>query len=221
MIALVIALLLVFGATPASAQFGGSLVSDPLTEQATAQTASAVNQTNAELQQDVTINTQTAASVTTPGDAGLFQSVSAFLDTLDANFNGTINSAQIFAVLFPGWVPLPADAIPQGATITTKALATYNAALAAAQTQAAGFDAEGTHLGSIEAANLKSHRSACRPSRSIRRLNSPWRSRFSCSANSRSRMITMEATKAGEELNERAQTEATSAQAANLGVSPQ
>jgi len=33
--------------------------------------------------------------------------------------------------------------------------------------------------------------------------------------------ITLDAAKAGEELNERAQTEATSAQAANLGVSPQ
>ncbi len=220
MIALVIALLLVFGATPASAQFGGSLVSDPLTEQATAQTASAVNQTNAELQQDVTINTQTAASVTTPGDAGLFQSVSAFLDSLDANFNGTIDSAQIFTALFPGWVPLPADAIPQGATITTKALATYNAALAAAQTQAAGFDAEGTHLGSIEAANLKStgllqaiqinteaQLAVAQQVQLLRQLEVSH--------------ITLEATKAGEELNERAQTEATSAQAANLGVSPQ
>jgi hypothetical protein len=33
--------------------------------------------------------------------------------------------------------------------------------------------------------------------------------------------ITLDATKAGEELNERARTAATSAQAANLGVSPQ
>jgi hypothetical protein len=219
MIALVIALLLMFSATPVSAQ-DASIVSDPLVEQATAQTANEISQTNSELQQDVTVNTQTAASVTTPGDGGLFQSVSAFLDNLDANFNGTINSAQVFSALFPGWVPLPADAIPQDVTITTKALATYNAALAAAQTQAAGFDAEETHLGSIEAANLKStgllqaiqinteaQLAVAQQVQLLRQLEVSH--------------ITLEATRAGEELNERAQTEATSAQAANLGVSPQ
>jgi hypothetical protein len=220
MIALVIALLLIFNAAPAFAQFGGSLVSDPPVEQSTAQTANELNQTNSKLQQDVTVNTQTAASLTTPGDTGLFQGVSGFLDTLDGNFNGTINSAQVFSALFPGWVPLPADAIPQGATITTKALATYNAALTAAQTQAAGFDAEETHLGSIEAANLKStgllqavqinteaQLAVAQQVQMLRQLEVSH--------------ITLEATKAGEELNERAQTEATSAQAANLGASPQ
>ena len=220
MIAIFIALLLMLTAAPAFGQFGGSLVSDPPTEQATAQTSSELNQANTELQQDIKANSLTAASVTTAGDSGLFQSVSAFLDSLDGNFNGGINSGQIFSAIFPGWVPLPADAIPQVANITTKTLATYSAALNAAQTQAASFDAEENHLGSIESANLgaagllqavqintEAQLAVAQQIQLLRQLEVSH--------------ITLDATKAGEELNERARTAATSAQAANLGVSPQ
>jgi hypothetical protein len=62
MIAIVIALLLMLTAAPAFGQFGGSIVSDPPTEQATAQTSSELNQANAELQQDIKDNSLTAAS---------------------------------------------------------------------------------------------------------------------------------------------------------------
>ena len=182
MIAIFIALLLMLSAVPAFGQFGGSIVSDPPTEQATAQTASELNQANAELQQDIKANSLTAASVTTTGDSGLFQSVSAFLDSLDGNFNGGINSGQIFSAIFPGWVPLPADSIPQVANITTKTLATYSAALNAAQSQAASFDAEESHLGSIESANLGAA-ACCKPCRSIPRHNLRWRSKFNCYVN--------------------------------------
>jgi P-type conjugative transfer protein TrbJ len=150
----------------------------------------------------------------------LFQSVSAFLDSLDGNFNGGINSGQIFAAIFPGWLPLPTESIPQVASVTTKTLATYSAALNAAQSQAASFDAEENHLSSIESANLgaagllqavqintEAQLAAAQQIRPLRQLEVSH--------------ITLDATKAGEELNERARTEATSAQAANLGVSPQ
>jgi len=220
MIAIFIALLLMLSAAPASGQFGGSLVSDPPTEQATAQTASELNQTNTTLQQDLRANSLTAASVTTTGDSGLFQSVSAFLDSLDGNFNGGINSGQIFAAIFPGWTPLPADAIAQSASVTAKTMATYIDALNAAQGQAASFDTEENHLGSIESANLgasgllqavqintEAQLAVAQQIQLLRQLEVSH--------------ITLDATKAGEELNERARTAATSAQAANLGVSPQ
>ena len=209
-----------FSAAPAFGQFGGSIVSDPPTEQATAQTASELNQTNATLQQDFKANSLTAASVTTAGDSGLFQSVSAFLDSLDGNFNGGINSGQIFSAIFPGWAPLPPDAIPQGANVISKTMATYSAALNAAQGQAASFDTEENHLGSIESANLgaagllqavqintEAQLAVAQQIQLLRQLEVSH--------------ITLDATKAGEELNERARTAATSAQAANLGVSPQ
>jgi hypothetical protein len=62
MIAIFIALLLMLSAAPAFGRFGGSIVSDPPIEQATAQTASKLNQGNTELQQEIKANSLTAAS---------------------------------------------------------------------------------------------------------------------------------------------------------------
>jgi hypothetical protein len=211
MIAFIVVLLLIFSAAPVHAQIA---VTDPPVEASTAQTAS-------ELSQDITVNTQTATSVTTGGGAGYFQGVAPYLDTLDANFSkGAINSSQTFAGLFPGWKALPADTIPVSATIATAGLATYQAALAAAQQQASGFDSEDTHLGAIESGNRASTNvlqaiqlnteamlAVAQQLQLLRQLSVA--------------QITLDATKAGEELNERAQSEATSAQAANLGASPQ
>jgi hypothetical protein len=213
MISQLVVLLLLLSAAPAFAQ-GASIVSDPPVEISTAQTAS-------ELSQDIAVNTQTATSVTTGGGAGYFQGVAPYLDSLDANFNnGAINSSQTFAGLFPGWQALPADTIPASSAIATAGLATYRAALAAAQQQASGFDSEDTHLGALESGNqaassvlqaiqinTEAMLAVAQQIQLLRQLTVA--------------QITLDATKAGEELNERAQGEATSAQAANLGVSPQ
>ncbi len=216
--ALTIIALLMLSPTLAHGQLA---VTDPPVETATAQTAAEVNQVIQALQQDVNVNTQTMQSVTTKGGAGYFQSNASYLDSLDGNFNkATINSTQAFTTMFPGWQALPADAVQAASSVAAVGLATYQAALGAARQQAAGFDAEDSHLTAIENAN----QAAASVLQAIQ-LNTEAQLAVAQQIQLERQLqvseIILEATKAGEELNERAQTGATSAQAANLGTPPQ
>jgi P-type conjugative transfer protein TrbJ len=161
----------------------------------------------------------TTGALTTPGGAGIWQSNAGYLASLGSNLNGGINSAQLLSGNFPGWVALPATATQNAKQVATVALATYAGALAAAQQQAAGFSNEDSHLGAIETdnqfvtgvlqavqANTEAQLAVAQQVQLLRQLVVM--------------QITLEATRAGEELNERAQGQATSATSYNLGVAP-
>jgi hypothetical protein len=207
-------------ADPAWALFGvGDLVSDPPTETNTANTVGALGAANSTLAGIATSDSAIATSVTTPGGAGLFQGVAGFLDTLNANFGKTIN-AQVFNAIFPGWASLPLDAIPRDQAIATLSLATYQAAMQIAANQAADFDAEDSHFGKIEAANGAS-------GAVLQAIQSNTEAILAAAQQTQMErqllitLITVEATRSGEELNERAQQSATAAQVANQGILPQ
>jgi hypothetical protein len=198
----------------------GDIVSDPATETNTAETAGALGTANTTLSSIQASAATTALSVSRPGDPGLYQGVSQYLDMLDGELTGAGISAAAMAVLFPGWVPLLPDAITQNASIATMGLATYQAAVQVAQTQATDFDAESVYLTSIEGANVGSTgllqaiqistEAQLATATQIQMLRQLMIS-----------LITIEALRNGEELNERAQAGATSAQTISLGISPQ
>jgi hypothetical protein len=204
---------------PAYAQFGGEIVSDPPVEQNTGTMAAQLTTADNALASMLTADQTTATSVTTGGGSGLFQGASGFLDTLDANFNNSVN-AQVFTSIFPGWVPLPLDAIPQDQIVAKLGLATYQAALQIAANQAADFDPEDSHFGTIEAANGAS-------GAVLQAIQANTEAVLAAAQQTQMErqllitLITVEATRSGEELNERAQQGATAAQAANQGVAPQ
>jgi hypothetical protein len=212
--------LLLLISAPAYAQFGGELVTDPLTEQNTGATASELGTTNATLAQIQTSDALTAASVTTPGDAGLYQGVAQYLDGLDSLLTGAGVSAGAMAVLFPGWVPLLPDAIPEDETISTIGLTTYEAAVQVAQAQAADFNPENVYLTSIEAANVSST-SFLGAVQINTEAQLATASQIQMLRQLVISQITVEALRNSEELNERAQQEATDAQTWNGGLPPQ
>lgn len=213
--------LLLARVAPAHAILGvGDLVSDPPVEEATAAIQAELGVTNITLTAIQTSDALTAASVTTPGDPGLYQGVSQFLDGLDGLLTGAGVSASSMAVLFPGWVPLLPDAIPEDEQIAATGLATYEAAVQVAQNQAADFDSENNYLAGIESANLgqtsllgavqintEAQLATCNQIQMLRQLVIA--------------QITVEGFQHGEELNERSQQEATDAETWNLGVPPQ
>jgi hypothetical protein len=215
-----IGLLLVI-APPAHAILGaGDLVSDPPVEEATAAIQAELGITNTTLAAIQTSDALTAASVTTPGDPGLYQGVAQYLDGLDSLLTGAGVSAASMAVLFPGWVPLLPDAIPEASTIAATGLATYEAAVQVAQNQAADFDAESTYFASIERANVASTSLL-----GATQINTEAVMAVATQLQMLRQLeivhITIDAMHHGEELNEKAQQEATDAQTFNFGVSPQ
>jgi hypothetical protein len=207
-------------ADPAWALFGvGDLVSDPPTETSTANTVGALGTANSTLRGIAASDSSIATSVTTAGGAGMFQGIAGFLDALDAKFNNTVN-AQVFNAIFPGWMPLPADAIPIDRAIATTGLATYQAALQIAAQQSGDFDVEDTHFGTIERANASSAavlQAIQVNTEAILALGQQLQMERQLLV----ALITVDATRSGDELNERAQAAATAAQSANQGVSPQ
>jgi hypothetical protein len=170
-------------APPAHAILGvGDIVSDPATEANTAATAAALGTANATLSAIQASAATTALSVTTPGDPGLYQGVSQYLDTLDEELTGAGVSAAIMAVMFPGWVPLLPDAIPQDASIAKMGLATYQAAVQVALTQATDFDAESVYW-LASRAPTSARLVSCRRSRLARKRSSPPLRKSRCCAN--------------------------------------
>ena len=158
-------------------------------------------------------DTATATSVTTGGGGGQYQPNTQYIASLDQQLFSGIN-AQNFASWFPGWVALPPDSTDTIAIPLTNALlTTYGQALAVAQSQA------GENLSNIETistnatavlqaiqANTEAQLQTAQEVQYLRQLVAT--------------LITVEATKAGAELNERAREEATDAMSFNLGIVP-
>jgi hypothetical protein len=216
----VIGLLLAI-APPAQAVLGlGDLVNDPPVEEATAAIQAELGTTNTTLVQIQTADALTAKSVTAPGDPGLFQGVNQFLDAQENLLASAGVSAATMRVIFPGWQALQPDNIAADAAITQAALGTYEVAVQAAQNQAAGFDGEGTYLTSIEAANTSSA-GVLQAIQIETEAELAVASQVQMERQLMISLITIEALRDAEELNERAQAGATTAQSANGGVPPQ
>jgi len=162
-------------------------------------------------------DTATATSVTTGGGGGQYQPNTQYIASLDQQLFSGIN-AQNFASWFPGWVALPPDSTDTIAIPLTNALlTTYGQALAVAQSQAG--ELAGENLSNIETistnatavlqaiqANTEAQLQTAQEVQYLRQLVAT--------------LITVEATKAGAELNERAREEATDAMSFNLGIVP-
>jgi hypothetical protein len=203
-------------ATPAHAQIA---VTDPPVETATGQTASELSATNKTLAQDLNENTQTAQSVTTGGGAGAWQSNAGYLSSLASNLSGGINSPGLFNTNFPGWLALPPNSTQLSKQVSAVSLRTYAGALATAQQQASGFAAEDSHLSGIEQTN-QSITTVLQGQQLIVEAILALCQQVQLERQLLVTHITLEATKAGEELNERAQRQATIATSDNLGVQP-
>ncbi len=202
---LLVAAILLIAAPAARAQFGGLTVFDP----------AIYGQQTQQLQAEGL----TARALTTPGGAGLWQSNAGYLASLASNLNGGINSPQLFAGNFPGWVALPPNATQLSKQISGVTLKTYAGALSAAQQQAAGFSNEDSQLAAIETGN----QNATAVLQAIQ-VNTEAELAVAQQIQLLRQLVviqvTLEATKAGEELNERTQAQATAAKSANLGMDP-
>jgi hypothetical protein len=211
-------LLISFWATvvPAYAQIA---VTDPPVEASTASTASALHQTNQLLGNDLNENTQTAFSLITGGGAGAWQSNASYLASLASNLSGGINSPQVFASNFPGWQALPANATQLAKQVSLIALKTYAGALGTAQQQAAGFTSEDSHLAGIEQVN-QSLTTVLQGQQLIVEAILALCQQVQLERQLQVTQVILEATRSGEELNERAQSQATAMTNLNLGVSP-
>jgi hypothetical protein len=203
----------------ASAQLGGgdavvtvpeNVTSDAPVEQ---NTAGILQNTTGILQQD----TLTTTSVTTGGGSGIYTPNAQFIASLDQGLFSGINS-QDFNTWFPGWFALPANSTDTVAIpMTTTVLTTYGNALAVAQNQEqelAGEDFSNIEADSANATavlqSIQAHTEAqLQTAQEIQYL------RQLVAA-----LLTVESTKAGEELNERAQGEATTAMSFNGGIAP-
>ncbi len=203
-------------ATPAQAQLA---VSDAATEANTGTIASELGTTNSTLSNILTQDTSTAKSVTTGGGAGAWQSNAGYLNSLTANLNNGISSPSLFNANFPGWLALPPNSTQLSKQVSAISLKTYAGALAAAQQQANGFAAEDSHLSGIEQAN-QSMTTVLQGQQLIVEAILALCQQLQLERQLLVTQITLEATKAGEELNERAQQQATLAQSNNLGVTP-
>jgi hypothetical protein len=190
---------------------GAQIVSDPPVETAT---------TDMDTVQEPGILTQTtttATSVTTGEGAPNFTPINGYLGNLNNQLFSGINSGN-FAQWFPGWVPLPTDstvsvAIPLASTVLT----TYNAAFVIAQSQ-------GNALGSDNLAQIEQVSSSTTNLLAAVQANTDAvlavAQELQLERQLLAKLITVEATKAGEEFNEKAREEATNARRWNLGVEP-
>jgi hypothetical protein len=163
------------------------------------------------------VNSATAASLTTGGGGGDYQSNAAYISSLDQTLFSGVNS-QNFGNEFPGWQALPpnstnAVAIPLVATV----LHTYGQALALAQSQEQELEGEDfsnistvssttTALLTAQQANTQAVLADVQEQQYTRQLLAA--------------LLTVETTKAAEELNERARESATSALSFNFGEIP-
>ena len=157
------------------------------------------------------------ASVTMGGGGGDYTPNASYIAGLDQGLFSGINT-QNFAESFPGWQALPPDSTESVAMpLTTTVLTTYGQAISLAQSQEQ--ELEGEDFSNIEAtsskavavleaiqANTEAQLQTAQEMQYARQLLAT--------------LITVEATKAGEELNERAREEATNAVSFNLGETP-
>ncbi len=196
---------------PAVVTVPGSVTSDAPVEQAAGDMDTV--QLPAILQQD----TNTANSVTTGGGGGDYQPNAQYISSLDEGLFSGVN-AQNFGAEFPGWVALPPDSTDTvSIPLVTTVLHTYGQALATAQSQMNELQGESfapieqtstttTALLTAMQANTEAVLAVGQELQLTRQLVAT--------------LITVEATKAAEELNERAQEGATNAMSFNLGTPP-
>lgn len=188
----------------------GSVTSDQAAETSLADIDTV--QLPAILQQDTT----TATSLTTPGGSGFYTPNASLISSLDQQLFSQVNS-QNASELFPGFQPLPSYTIPTLNTISSATLQTYASALAAAQSQNSELTAE--NFSGIEAAsagttytltaiqaNTEAALQVASELQYVRQLLIT--------------LIQIEATKASDEQNARAQEAATSAVHFNQGTMP-
>jgi len=203
----------------AHAQFGGpSVITVPGSVTSDQPTETAVGDLDAtQLPADITQNTYSANSLTTGGGTGYYTPINQYLSGLDQSLFSGING-QNFQSSFPGFVPLPADSTDTVLKpLTTTLLTTYGQALALAQSQEQELDGEsflpiesanqysGAVLTAIHA-NTEAVLAEAQEMQYVRQLLAT--------------LITVEATKAAEELNTKTREAATTATWFNLGVSP-
>jgi len=189
---------------------GAQIVSDPPVETAT---------TDMDTVQEPGILTQTtttATSVTTGEGAPNFTPINGYLGNLGNQLFSGVNPANAGGD-FPGWVPLPADSTPVAKAVTQDCLTTYLAALAIAQSQSNGLGSDNlaqieqvssstTNLLAAVQANTDAVLAVAQGLELERQLLAT--------------LITVEAAKGAQELNEKAQEEATNTTSWNLGVDP-
>jgi P-type conjugative transfer protein TrbJ len=190
---------------PAYAQFGGSVVFDPTVD--------------SDLRLDTQVNSVTARSLITGGGAGTFQSNASYLNSLGQNLTHGISDSQTFAANFPGWLALGPDAAQTAKQVSSAAMNTYVGAFSVAQQQANGFSSEDGHLASIEGRN-QAAQGALQAIQVNTEAQLAVAQQIQLMRQLLVTQITMDAVAHGEQLNERARAEATSAKSLNLGVAP-
>lgn len=193
-------IILTFCPKCASAQIGAQIVSDPPVEQATADMDTV--QFPALIQQDTT----TATSVTTGEGGGNFTPINNYNGQLNNQLFSNINSTD-FPTDFPGWQHLPNNTSLFAQQITTDVLATYANAIAIAQSQSNVLLSDNlqaieqvsigtTSLLAAVQANTDAALAVAQGIQAVRQLLAT--------------LVTVEATKAAQELSATAQEQATS-----------
>lgn len=201
----------------AFAQFGGTVITAPgsvTSDAPVEQNTAGILQTDGQI---LTQDTLTATSVTTGGGGGFYTPNASFISSLDQGLFSGINS-QDFNQWFPGWVALPpnstdAVAIP----LTTTVLTTYGNALALAQSQEQELGGEDFSNIEADSAGATAVLQAIQANTEavLANVQEQQYTRQLLAA-----LLTVEATKAGEELNERAQEQATTDTQFNFGLTP-
>jgi hypothetical protein len=158
-----------------------------------------------------------ATSVTSGGGGGDYQPNAPYISSLDQGLFSGVNS-QNFNNEFPGWQALPPNStdtvsIPLTATV----LQTYGQALALAQSQMQ--ELEGEDFSNIET-TLSTTTNLLTATQALGEAVLQNNKEQQYTRQLLATLITVEATKAAEELNERAQESATSALSFNFGVVP-
>jgi hypothetical protein len=219
MVAGLIALAMLLFAIVARAQVA---VTDPPTEQATAQTASELSQTNQALAADVTQNTLTANAVTTAGGAGIWMGQAQYLNNLMGILSSGVSDPQTFAAIYPGFIDPGPEAIYQTEQMTMQTLNTDAAALGVVQSQAADFPAEDRAMARIESCNQTAGltKSLLYATQCNTEAVMFLAQQVQLQRQLQMTEIAMQAVSNGEVLNEKAQTQAGDAVQLNSGVMP-
>jgi hypothetical protein len=158
-----------------------------------------------------------ATSVTTGGGGGEYTPNAPYISSLDQGLFSGVNS-QNFNSEFPGWLALPPDStdtvsIPLTATV----LQTYGQAIALAQSQEQ--ELEGEDFTNIET-TLSTTTNLLTATQAVGEAVLQNNKEQQYTRQLLATLITVDATKAAEELNERARESATNALSFNFGEIP-
>jgi len=192
-------------------------VTDPPVEGNTAETWKAVDALGKTAIDIDTQSTAISGSVTTGGGGGDYQPNAAYISSLDQELFSGVN-AQNFGDEFPGWEALPPDSTSAvSIPLVTTVMGTYGQALATAQSQM--NELEGEDFSAIEQTSATATALLTATQTNTEAVLAV-EQELQLTRQLLATLITVEATKAGEELNERAQEGATNAMSFNLGEAP-